>query len=179
MITEKRLKTLEYATALLFLAFFAVLFYQVDYYSAWAIMLLFLLSLAAIFLYADLRAKFYKQQSIVNEPVSPPLSSSPPRKSPEETANEKKAARDLVVKICESKNINLRFKHDAKGGHYDIPETWIIERAVPLDYEDLYAITADEYLVAQTRTGGDGIIYAESFDIYSDWVTYRQEKFER
>ena len=175
MITEKRLKILEYATALLFLAFFAALFHQVDYYSAWAIMLLFLLSLAAIFLYADLRAKFYDRKSTINEPVAPRTPSTP-KKSPEKTARETKAARDLVVKICQSKNINLRFEHDAKGGHYDIPETWTIERAVPLAYEDLYAIAADEYLTAHTRTRGDGIIYAEGFDIYSDWVTYRQEK---
>ena len=176
MITERRLKILEYATALLFLAFFAALFYQVDYYSAWAIMLLFLLSLTAIFFYADQRTKFYNRKSMVNKPKPLAFSSAPPRKSPEETARERKAARDLVVKICESKNINLRFEHGAKGGHYDIPETWIIERAVPLAYEDLYAISADEHLTAHTRTRGDGIIYAEGFDIYSDWVTYRQEK---
>ena len=172
-MTERRLKILEYATALLFLVFFAVLFSTVDYYRAWAIMLLFILSLAAIFLYADLRTKFYKQKSVIREPVSPrPL---PPRKSPEETTQEIKAARDLVAKICASKNVSLRFEHDAKGGHYDIPETWIIEHAVPLDYEDLYAIAADEYLTAQTRAHDDGIIYAEGFDIYSDRVTYRQE----
>lgn len=180
-VTARRLKILEYVTALLFVALFGALFYVVDYYSAWAIMLLFLLSLASIFLYANLRTEFYQQPSPPPRPGAPvdesPLAAAPPQKSPEEAAAERKASRALVAKICESKNIGLRLKQEFRsGGHYELPEIWTIERAVPLAYEDLYAIAADLYLTAQTQAGGDGILYAVSFDIYSDWVTYEQER---
>jgi len=177
---EKALKVLDYTAGFFLLICFAMLFSRwmqdTDFYPLWLIVLFFGLFLIVFLWYRKLNQK-------MNPPLPEALNSTPEEKEAERKVWQKKweedfqleeEAHNLIVRLCESKNIALEIEQPGRsGGHYDIPEIWGMEKPIPLTPDELYAITANSVLHAVTKFHDDGIIYAHSFSRNGGWVSYR------
>lgn len=179
MENEKTLKRLDYSFAFFLLMFVAALISRFDdgsdFYPRWLIILFFALMLVVFFW----RQKVYRT---INPPL--PKEAIPAReekkfdmeawrKQQEIDSKLDEKAHDLIVEMCEFKNIRLALKQMGRnGGHYEIPEIWTIEKPVPLTPDELYAISSNRVLHAVTELHDDKIIYAHGFSRNGGWISY-------
>ena len=177
---DKRAKFLGYAAGFFLLMFIAASFSRwvnnEDFYPVWLIWLFLALFLITIVWSAKITRKELVE-------TAPPLKNTPVNtesteermKRWQEHARRESEAHDLILKICEAKNIRLRLKQEGKSGHCEIPEIWTLEKAVPLAPEDLYAITKNGVISLEKEVREDGIIYVTKFTRGGGWTIYEQE----
>ncbi len=184
MNSEKFLKFTDYAAGFFLFMVVAMSFsrwiQEDNFYPLWLI----ILSLLLFFIL------FFVRQKKISDIDS--TSAASPNLSPEQEKAERKAwekqwkenleiekeAHDLVEKICRSKGIKLTLEQEGRGGGHmiDTPEVWLIEKPIPLTPDELYAISSNGVLYADTKLHDDQIIYAHGFSRGGSWVRYELKK---
>lgn len=73
----------------------------------------------------------------------------------EQNLRKENDAHELIVELCNAKNVGLFLSQEGKTGHCEIPELWTLEKPLPLN--------ADEISILSEKTFPD-IDYKNSTD---------------